>query len=148
MEVGGNVPAMLFMAVHRQDFQRIQVLGHGADLRETAFLPDLPQRHGQQIPVSVGVAAQPSPGVIEPVIGHQDLLPVRADHPGGSGKMGGGIGSGVQILVAVKTAEQFFPVPVLLLVPRAVGDELLTQKLHNDPSEKSVQRESIRCRIR
>lgn len=43
-------------------------------------------------------------------------------------------------------AEQFFPVPFLLLVPRAVGDELLTQKLHNDPSEKSVQRESIRCR--
>ena len=62
--------------------------------------------------------------------------------------MGGGIGSGVQILVAVKTAEQFFPVPFLLLVPRAVGDELLTQKLPNDPSEKSVQRESIRCRIR
>ena len=60
----------------------------------------------------------------------------------------GCIGSGVQILVAVKTAEQFFPVPFLLLVPRAVGDELLTQKLHNDPSEKSVQRESIRCRIR
>ena len=49
---------------------------------------------------------------------------------------------------AIKTAEQLFPVPFLLLVPRAVGDELLTQKLHNDPSEKSVQRESIRCRIR
>ena len=36
----------------------------------------------------------------------------------------------------------------LISAHRAVGDELLTQKLHNDPSEKSVQRESIRCRIR
>ena len=139
---------MLFVAVHRQNFQRIQILRHWMDLRETAFLPDLPQRHGQQIPVSVGVAAQPGPGVIELVIGHQDLASVRADHPGGGGKMGGGIGSGIQVLVAVKTAEQLFTVLFLLLIPRTVGDKLLAQKLHSDPSEKSVQRGVIRCRIR
>ena len=46
MQVGGDIAAVFFMPVHRQNFQGIDVPGNRAQLHKTAFLPDFPHGNG------------------------------------------------------------------------------------------------------
>ena len=68
------------MRRYMQDLQR-------EDLRGNRLCPDpgffacLAQGDGEQILLPVGVPAEPGPGLVEIVIGHQDLRPVRIHDP-------------------------------------------------------------------
>ena len=101
VQVRGDVPAVLFVAVHRQDLQGIELRRDGRHGHKPALLPHLPQGNGEKIPLPVGVTAQPGPGVIEIVIGQEHLLPVRTHHPGRGGQVGGGVFPGVERLAAI-----------------------------------------------
>ena len=116
---------MLFVSVYRENFQGIDILRNRADVRQAAFLPYFPESHCQQIALSVRVTAQPSPGIIEIVIGHEDLLPVRTDHPCRCGQVCGGVAPGVEVLAAFQPPEKLSAVCFLLLVPWAVLRQLL-----------------------
>ncbi|CAN3972838.1 hypothetical protein GOGPGP_GOGPGP_05215, partial [Dysosmobacter welbionis] len=91
MQVGGDVGAPLLVAVHSEDFQRVNVGRYRTHRRESALLPDFPHGYRQQIPVPVRVAAQPGPGVVEVVVRHQHLCQVRAHHPGGGRQVPGSV---------------------------------------------------------
>ena len=123
--MGGDIGPSFFVAVHGENFQRQDIGRKDGDFRQTAFFQGLPLRNSQQVPLSVGVAAQPGPGVVELVKGHEDLLPVRADHPGGGGQMGGLIAAGVDIFTAPEPLEEQFFVIGFLFVERNIGIYLL-----------------------
>ena len=88
------------------------------------LLLHFPHRCRQEVLLSVGVAAQPGPGAIEVVIGHQDLLAVGADHPSGGGEVGVRIGSGVEFLAPAHPRQQYLPVCGFLFIPGLIGLDL------------------------
>ena len=123
--MGRDIAAVLFVAVHRQNLQGKDVRGHRADLCEAALFLNFPDRCRQKVLLPVGVAAQPGPGAIEVVIGHQDLFAVRTDHPGGGGEVGVGIVPDVELLAPAHPRQQYLPVCGFLFIPGLIGLDLV-----------------------
>ena len=100
MQVAGYVVTSFFMAVNGKRFQGENFGTHQRQVFQSAFFPGFPQGNLAKIPVTVGVAAHPGPGAVQIVVDQEHLLPVRTDHPGGSGQVGNRIVPGIQVLLA------------------------------------------------
>ena len=114
------------MAPHRQDVQGGDGGREGADVGDTGLLPGLPQGHGQQVAVPVGVAAGPGPHPVDIVVGHEHLGRVGVDHKAGAGDVGVLIAPGEHgVGVPVHILQDDTLVGLLLLVLRAVGPDVV-----------------------
>ena len=100
MQVAGYIFPPFFMTVNGKGFQGENIRADQCQVLQSAFFPGFPQGNPTEVPVTVGVAAHPGPGAVQVVIDQKHLLPVRADHPGGSGQVGNRIVPGIQVLSA------------------------------------------------
>ena len=127
VQMAGDVAPVLFVPVHGQNLQRKDLRREQAQRPHAAFLCHLFSRHGPQIPVPVGVAAQPRPGVVEIMVGHQHPAAVGADHPGRRGQVRGSVIPGHNVHPAAQPAEEQLTIALLLLVVWAKSLELRQQ---------------------
>ena len=80
-----NFPRFTCGATCRISSEKIS--GETGSARIAGFFACLAQGDGEQILLPVGVPAEPGPGLVEIVIGHQHLRPVRVYDPAGGGKV-------------------------------------------------------------
>ena len=88
MQVAGDIFALLFVAVHGENFQGGDAVSQGPDGAYAALLHGLLRGNGPEVGISVGMASQPGPGIVEIVVCHQNILSVRGHHPGRGRQMG------------------------------------------------------------
>ena len=120
MQVGTDILPFFHVAVHRQNFQGKDILHQRLYLTQPGFLLRLFQRHAQKIRISVRVPAQPAPGIVNIMVGHQHFRPVRRADPGARRHMTEGILPAEYILFPSKRPENQFFVPLLHLIERLV----------------------------
>ena len=120
MQVGRHIDTAFDMSVHGQDFQRIDFLCNRTHLLKPAFLHHFPDSHLKEVPLTVRMASQPGPGMIDVMVCHQDLGPLTVNHPGRRSHMRHGIVPCKYIPFFPQAPEKDVPVPFLLFIKRTV----------------------------
>ena len=104
------------------------------DFGKPGLLPRLPQGHGQQVRLPVGVAAGPGPGPVDVVPDHQNPVPCGIHDPCGRREVGDGVLPGEGRFKVLQGIQQ--PLPVLRFpgVTGRIALDLPAKFLHNAPA--------------
>ena len=117
------------MSVHGQDLERENILARRTGVLHTALLPHLTQRDREQVLLPVGVPAEPRPGIIDVVVGHQHAVMRFVRHPRRGRHVHPVILAREHICFLAQSTEQKRAVARFLLVVRLIPLQLL-QKTH------------------
>ena len=134
MQVAGDIRSLFLMAIHSEDFQGKNVIGNQTDFLKTCLFTGLFFCYGSKIEVAVSMTTQPSPGIVQIVIGHQDFGPFRIDYPGGGGEMDHQVLPTGEIGILLEELQHQGFVGGFLLVAGLEIPDLLNQFLFHHPN--------------
>lgn len=91
MEVGRDKLAALIMMTDGNDLERKDIIRKGTQMDETGLLAGFFFGDVEEVGIAVGVAASPSPSLVDVVKGHEDFVVLGISNPAGGGEMTEGI---------------------------------------------------------
>lgn len=130
MQMAGHVLAALLVPLHDEGLNREDLFADRSDVLNSGLLPHLTEGYGVKIGLAIRVSAGPGPGIINVVIGHQDLSALFIYHPGGCCHMAELVVTKKWGFCCSQEFQDVLLIPFLLLIVWAILSQLLQQLFH------------------